>query len=307
MVKNVTFLIISTDDIRMRTVGKVVNEVPSRNPYLLKKIFGINKERILIFALLLIPAIAAFIGTRPMPAQYTLQGEMHPVKDLGVQGSVFFASVQTGIANNLLERWNVYSSENVSGGAIKFEPLAPDEVDSYLKDLTETDTLKYSAMQAVHAATELSVDSDTAGATATFSNLNKLEDARYAELLTHLQDLSGNSLGLMTGIGLYEEANNIDFSDGGRHKIAGSGTMEEYGDVGSVGGLEQKLLGAEAAKVDLFFVPADYEWYGEEGNEAEAARVQKEHGLKLRIIPVETLEDAIVYLKQLDWEEVHLE
>lgn len=49
-----------------------------------------NKERILIFALLLIPAIAAFIGTRPMPAQYILQGEMHPVKDLGVQGSVFF-------------------------------------------------------------------------------------------------------------------------------------------------------------------------------------------------------------------------
>ncbi|WP_256873761.1 S16 family serine protease [Paenibacillus kribbensis] len=285
----------------MRKDGKVVNGMPSRNPYLFKRIFSIHKEHLLIFALLLIPAIAAFVATRPMPAQYILQGEMHPVKDLGVQGSVFFASVQSGIANNLLERWNVYSSENVSGGEIKFEPLAPDEVDSYWKDLTETDTLKYSAMQAVHAATELSViDSETGEATATFSNISELEDARYAELLTHLQELAGNSLGLMTGIGLYEEANNIDFSDGGRHKIAGTGTMEEYGDVGSVGGLEQKLLGAEAAKVDLFFVPADYEWLGEEGNEAEAARVQKEHGLKLRIIPVETLEDAIVYLKQLD-------
>ncbi|AZH27629.1 hypothetical protein C1I59_01095 [Paenibacillus polymyxa] len=31
MVKNVTFLIISIDDIRMRKDGKVVNEAPSRN------------------------------------------------------------------------------------------------------------------------------------------------------------------------------------------------------------------------------------------------------------------------------------
>ncbi|MFK4343526.1 MULTISPECIES: hypothetical protein [unclassified Paenibacillus] len=274
----------------MRKDGKVVDEVS----------FGMTKERILIFTLLLIPAIAAFVATRPMPAQYILQGEMHSVQELGVQGSVFFASVQAGIANNLVERWNIYSSEKVTGGGIKFEPLPPDEVDTYQKDLTETDTLKYSAMQAVHAAAELSTDTETNEESEALSDLSRFEDARYAELLNHLGGLSGNSLGLMTGIGLYEETNAIDFSDGGRHKIAGSGTMEEYGYVGSVGGLEQKLLGAEAAKVDLFFVPADYDWLGEEGNEAEAARVQKEHGLKLRIIPVETLEEAIAYLKQLD-------
>ncbi|MGG1650641.1 hypothetical protein [Paenibacillus sp. NRS-1780] len=52
-------------------------------------------------------------------------------------------------------------------------------------------------MQAVHAAAELSVYIETGEATATFSNLSKLEDARYAELLTHLQDLGVNSLGLM--------------------------------------------------------------------------------------------------------------
>lgn len=273
--------------------------MPSRNPHLFKRIFSIHKEHILIFLLLLL-AIAAFVATRPMPTQYILQGEMHPVKELGVQGSVFFATVQTGIANNLLERWNVYSSQNVSGGEVEFESITSDEMDFYRKDLTETDTIKYSAMQAVHAATELSVDSETGRAKAAFSNLSKWKDARYMKLLAHLQDLSGSSLGLMTGIGLYEETNNIDFSDGGHRKIAGSGTVEEYGDVGSVGGLEQKLLGAEAAKIDLFFVPADYERFGEKGNEAEAARVQKKHGLKLRIIPVETLEDAIMYLKQLD-------
>ncbi|WP_283657524.1 hypothetical protein [Paenibacillus sp. RC343] len=58
--------------------------------------FGMTKERILIFTLLLIPAIAAFVATRPMPAQYILQGEMHSVQELGVQGSVFFCVRSSG-------------------------------------------------------------------------------------------------------------------------------------------------------------------------------------------------------------------
>jgi PDZ domain-containing protein len=76
--------------------------------------------------------------------------------------------------------------------------------------------------------------------------------------------------------------------------------MEEGGWVGSVGGVKQKLLGAEADGVDLFFLPADYDWLGEDGNEAEARRVKQEYGLSLQIVPVESLTEAIKYLQEQD-------
>jgi PDZ domain-containing protein len=68
----------------------------------------------------------------------------------------------------------------------------------------------------------------------------------------------------------------------GGHKVAATGTIELDGSVGEVGGVAQKAVAVEAAGVDLFLVP-----------KAEVAEARKHASKKLRIEPVENLQDAL--------------
>jgi PDZ domain-containing protein len=245
-----------------------------------------RKEHLIAVLLLLIPLIFTIIVILPMPAEFTLQGKMVPVTDIGIAGSVYFSVVETGITNNLFERWGVIFAYQDNYAEIDFTSIDFDERDEYEAWLYDPEPLSYTAEQAVIAISELVPE-----------HKSTTDDTqRTNELLTELEGYYGDSLGLMVAIGLYEEANGVNFSNRLNRKISGTGTMEEEGWVSSIGALEQKLLGAEAQGMDLFFVPADYDWMGEEGNEAEAQRVKTMHGLELEIIPVETLTEAITYL-----------
>jgi PDZ domain-containing protein len=66
------------------------------------------------------------------------------------------------------------------------------------------------------------------------------------------------------------------------HKIAATGEIHPDGTIGAIGGIKQKTIGARAAHVDAFLVPA--------GDNAREAR-KYAHGL--RIIPVETFPQAL--------------
>lgn len=65
-------------------------------------------------------------------------------------------------------------------------------------------------------------------------------------------------------------------------KVAATGTMEPDGCVDSIGGVKQKTIGARAAGVDVFLVPAG-------DNSREAERYAK----GLRIVPVSTFPQAL--------------
>ena len=74
--------------------------------------------------------------------------------------------------------------------------------------------------------------------------------------------------------------------DGGL-KIAATGEMFLDGQVGPIGGVKQKTIGARQAGVDAFLVPV--------GNAVEARKYA--HGL--RIVPVKSFQQALHALKTL--------
>lgn len=97
----------------------------------------------------------------------------------------------------------------------------------------------------------------------------------------------GSSGGLMTTLAIYDALSDSKLSKG--RKIAGTGTIEEDGKVGEIAGIKYKLLGADKKNVDVFFVPRY--------NYLEAKNVKKKYHLKLKLVVVDTLDDAINYLK----------
>lgn len=100
---------------------------------------------------------------------------------------------------------------------------------------------------------------------------------------------SGSSGGFMTTLGIYSELTNLKLPD--NMKIAGTGTIEDDEKIGPIDAIKYKLLGAEKQKAKVFFVP--------EENYKEALKVKKKHKLKLKIVKVSKVDDAIDYLNSL--------
>ena len=69
----------------------------------------------------------------------------------------------------------------------------------------------------------------------------------------------------------------------------GTGTINSIGEVGEIGGVKFKLLGAEKKGANIFLCP--------KANYKEALKVHKKNKMKIKLIPVETLNDAIEKLK----------
>jgi PDZ domain-containing protein len=100
-----------------------------------------------------------------------------------------------------------------------------------------------------------------------------------------LGGVGGPSAGLAFALDVVEEVRG-DVDRGLR--VAVTGELELDGDVVSVGGVKQKILGARRSGVDVFLVPA--------GENAEVAR---RHAGDLRVIPVESFRQALQRLTTL--------
>ena len=70
-----------------------------------------------------------------------------------------------------------------------------------------------------------------------------------------LDEIGGPSAGLMFTLGIIDKLRPADLTGG--KIIAGTGTMDDDGNVGPIGGIPQKLVGAKAAGAQIFLVPAD--------------------------------------------------
>jgi len=101
---------------------------------------------------------------------------------------------------------------------------------------------------------------------------------------------SGPSGGLITTLYIYDQLTKKNITNS--YKIAGTGTIEEDHTIGSVGGIKYKLLGAVKENVDIFIVPN-----GE--NYKTCMKVKKEKNLKIKIVGVNTIEDAIEKLEKM--------
>ncbi len=104
------------------------------------------------------------------------------------------------------------------------------------------------------------------------------------------RDESGSSGGLITTLEIYNQLTKKDLTKG--YKIAGTGTIEQDGTIGEIGGIQYKVLGASKDKADYFLVPAG-------DNYKDAVKYIKKKHLKIKLIKVNNIEDAIAKLEAL--------
>ena len=98
---------------------------------------------------------------------------------------------------------------------------------------------------------------------------------------------SGSSRGLMCALDIYNKITKFDLTKG--RKIAGTGSIDEDGKVGSISGVKYKLIGAVKNKAEIFIVP--------EENYEEVMKIKKEKKYKIEIIKADTLHNVIEKLK----------
>lgn len=99
-------------------------------------------------------------------------------------------------------------------------------------------------------------------------------------------DIGGPSAGLMFALGIVDKLTPGEMTQG--KFIAGTGTIDGAGTVGPIGGIQQKIIGARHAGAIMFLTPED--------NCAEAGQSPPSG---IRIVPVETLHDALAAIEKL--------
>ena len=100
------------------------------------------------------------------------------------------------------------------------------------------------------------------------------------------QQIGGPSAGLVFALGIYDKITAGELLAG--RDVAGTGTITPNGDVGSIGGVRQKLASAERAGATVFLVPS--------GNCADLAGVRTD----VTVVKVSTLGEAISQLGVLE-------
>lgn len=101
-----------------------------------------------------------------------------------------------------------------------------------------------------------------------------------------LADVGGPSAGLMFALGIYDKLTPGDLT-GGKF-VAGTGTIDDDGHVGPIGGVEMKTVGARSKGAQYFLTPKD---------NCAAAAQDPPKGLTL--VRVNTIEDALNALKDI--------
>ena len=99
---------------------------------------------------------------------------------------------------------------------------------------------------------------------------------------------SGPSGGLMMALTTYSYLTDTDLTKG--KTVVGTGTIDKNGNVGSIGGVKYKLIGAVKSKADIFLVPS-----GE--NYEEAIKISEEKKYNIKIVEIKTFKEALETLK----------
>jgi PDZ domain-containing protein len=99
-------------------------------------------------------------------------------------------------------------------------------------------------------------------------------------------DIGGPSAGMMHTLAIIDSLTEGDLTGG--EVIAGTGTIRIDGTIGPIGGIRQKVVGAEAAGASYILVPVD--------NYERALTAERS---TIEIVPVATIEEALDFLDGL--------
>ncbi len=117
-------------------------------------------------------------------------------------------------------------------------------------------------------------------------NYPEINLANFTEssLKVSLKNTGGPSGGLVFTLGLIDLLTPVDVLQG--RKVAGTGTISSKGEIGSIGGLTEKVLGAKSAGASLLFI----------SRENCLDLPKKVTGIT--VVAVDTIDEAVAYLLQ---------
>ncbi|MFI2430849.1 PDZ domain-containing protein [Streptomyces sp. NPDC018693] len=101
-----------------------------------------------------------------------------------------------------------------------------------------------------------------------------------------LADVGGPSAGLMFALGIYDKLTPGALTGG--TFVAGTGTIDDNGKVGPIGGVQMKTVGAREKGAEYFLTPAE-----------NCAAAAKDTPSGLRLVKVNTLDDALGALEDI--------
>lgn len=104
---------------------------------------------------------------------------------------------------------------------------------------------------------------------------------------------SGPSGGLMTSLAIYNALVEEDITKG--NTIIGTGTIDSQGNVGSIGGVKYKLLGAVKNNAKIFIVPN-----GE--NYIEALELKEKNDYDIEIVGVSSFDETLEFLENYEYD-----
>jgi len=123
------------------------------------------------------------------------------------------------------------------------------------------------------------------------------------EIEADLGAIGGPSGGLMLTLEMYDAMTPEDLAK--NRQIAGTGTIDPKGNVGEIGGIDKKIIAARDAGAKIFFAPyvqpnAEYKKImGDTPTNYELAKKTAEkYAPDMTVVPVRTLNEAIVYLRK---------
>ncbi|MEV0713627.1 PDZ domain-containing protein [Asanoa sp. NPDC050611] len=153
-----------------------------------------------------------------------------------------------GAAENVLKAGDVITS--VDGKAVKTAPDLTDTIRT--KPAGGTVTVGYTRGG---QAAEASIKPKTVDGQQRIGVEIEQKQPHPFDLKFDLEDIGGPSAGLMFTLGIIDKLGADDLTGG--KVIAGTGTIDDQGNVGPIGGIPQKLVGAKDAGAVAFLVPAD--------------------------------------------------
>lgn len=125
------------------------------------------------------------------------------------------------------------------------------------------------------------------------------------EVTIHSGEVGGSSAGLMYSLQVYSTLENENLTKG--YNIAGTGTMSQDGTVGRISGIDKKVVSAADQGADYFLAPDDdvpselTELNPEIQSNYETAYEKVETlDTDMKVVPVQTFQDAVDFLNQLD-------
>ncbi|WP_205327397.1 PDZ domain-containing protein [Glycomyces sp. YM15] len=119
------------------------------------------------------------------------------------------------------------------------------------------------------------------------ADLQSTHDDPYGiEIDTEALDIGGPSAGLIFALGIVDRVTEGDLTDG--MVIAGTGEIDPEGNVGGIGGIQQKVTASVELGAEVFLAPA--------ANCSDAVTVPHDD---MTIVRVETLADAVSALESL--------